>query len=104
MEKILTVSFTLEDPDTYLKTHKQYAGNLKKNALSEPDPRKIGHMGADLPDDVILKNTNFCSDWSDVVELIHRYKEIGVDQIVLPSGPDKKRIRTFAKKILPNFK
>ena len=94
----------MEDPDTYLKTHKQHAGNLDKKARSEPDPRKIEHMGADLPDELVLKSTNFCAGWSDVVELIHRYKEIGVDQVVLSSGPDKKRIRTFAKKILPSFK
>jgi coenzyme F420-dependent glucose-6-phosphate dehydrogenase len=104
LEKILTASFTLEDPDTYLRTHRQYAGYLEKKAYSEPDPRKIEQMGATVPDEVILKTTSFCSDWSGVVELIHRYKEIGVDQIVLPSGPDKKKIRTFAKKILPSFR
>ncbi|HXQ92710.1 MAG TPA: LLM class flavin-dependent oxidoreductase [Nitrososphaerales archaeon] len=104
LEKIMSLSFTMEDPDTYLKTHKLHAGNLDRRALSEPDPRKIENMGANLPDEVILKSTNFCSDWSDVVELIHGYKEIGVNQIVLPSGPDKKKIRAFAKKILPSFK
>jgi len=103
MEKIMSLSFTMEDPDTFLKTHKQHAGNLEKKALAEADPRKIEHMGGDVPDDVILRSTNFCSSWPDVVELIHKYGEIGVNQIVLPSGPDKKRIRTFATKILAAF-
>lgn len=103
LEKILSLSFTFEDPEHYLKSHKEHAGNLVKSALNEADPRKIDKMGAELPDDVILKSTNFCSNWKDVIELIHKFEQIGVSQIVLPSGPDKKKIRKFGKRVLREF-
>ena len=61
-------------------------------------------MGQELTDEKILSSTNFCSKWSDVVELIYKFKDIGVTQIVLQSGPDGKMIRQFATKILADFK
>lgn len=61
-------------------------------------------MGEELSDEAVLKGTNFCSKWSDVIELIFRFKDIGVSQIVLPSGPDIKKIRTYATKILKEFR
>jgi G6PDH family F420-dependent oxidoreductase len=100
LEKIVSVSFTMEDPDIFLKLHKKRAGNLVKGALDEPDPRKIDKLGETLTDDALLKSTNFCNKWSDVLELISKYEKIGATQIVLPSGPDKDRIRTFSQKIL----
>jgi coenzyme F420-dependent glucose-6-phosphate dehydrogenase len=104
LEKILSITFTFEDPDSFLKSHRKHAGNLVRKAYGMPDPRKIEGLGEQLPDEVILQSTNFCSKWSDVLELIHKYKEIGVGQVVLPSGPDRKKIRIFAQKILNEFK
>lgn len=104
IEKIISFNFTLEDPDSYLKSHKKHAGNLVKKALAEPDPRKIENMGEELSDESVLKGTNFCSKWSDVIELIFKFNDIGVGQIVLPSGPDTKKIRAYATKILKEFR
>ena len=86
MEKILSLSFTFEDQDDYVRSHKGHAGNLVKSALNEADPRKIDNMGKELPDEVILKSTNFCSNWNDVIELIHKFEEIGVGQIATSFG------------------
>jgi len=61
-------------------------------------------MGEALTDDQLLAGTYFCSSWSEVVELIAKYRDIGATQIVLPSGPDKNQIRTYRDKILPHFK
>jgi coenzyme F420-dependent glucose-6-phosphate dehydrogenase len=103
LEKIVSIKFTLEDPDEYLKKNKARAGNMVKAALDEPDPRKIDLLGATVSDEAFLKTVNFCSKWSDVVELIAKYEKIGTSQIVLLSGPDKARIRLFAQKILPHI-
>lgn len=104
LQKILSLSFTLEDPDEYVKSHKEHSGYLVKAALNEADPRKIDSMGSEMPDEAILKSTNFCKNWGDVVELIHRFREIGVNEIVLPSGPETKKIRLYSTKILKEFK
>lgn len=104
LEKILSITFTFEDPDTFLRNHRKHAGNLVRKAYGMPDPRAIENLGEELPDDVILRSTNFCSGWSDVVELIRKYEEIGVNQIVLPSGSDAKKIRTYSEKILKTIR
>ena len=104
MEKLVTISFTLDSPEAFLKKSRGHTGNFAKGALDEPDPRKIEEMGYGLPDDVLLRSTTFCSKWSDVVELIWKFREIGATQVVLPSGPDTKLIRTYAQKLLPQLK
>ena len=104
IEKMISFNFTLEDPDSYLKSHKKHAGNLVKKALAEPDTRRIENMGEELTDEAVLKGTNFCSSWSDVIDLIFKYKEIGVNHFVLASGPDRIKIRTYANRILKEFR
>ncbi len=104
LKKIVSMNFTLKDPETFVKTERRYAGIAAKNSFNEPDPRKIEQMGRDLPDEELLKSTAFCKKWSDVIELISKYREMGVTQIVLNTGADRKTIRTYAQKILPYFK
>jgi coenzyme F420-dependent glucose-6-phosphate dehydrogenase len=105
MKKIVSLSFTMEkDKENYLRRRKLSAGNLAKGALDEPDPRRIQEMGLQLSDEELIKSTNFCSSWDDVLELISRYKEIGFSQIVLECGPDAELIRKYAEKLLPYLK
>lgn len=103
--KIVSLSFTLEsDRREYVRRRRPSAGNLAQGSLDEPDPRKIESMGMSLPDDEIISSTNFCSGWDEVHDLISRFREIGASQVVLESGPDLERIRTYAKKILSRFR
>ena len=104
MRRAISLSFTLKDPATFAKTERTYAGIAARGSLNEPDPRKIEQMGRDLSDEDLLKQAIFCSKWSDVIDLISKFREIGVTQIVLNTGPDKKLIRTYSEKILPHFK
>jgi coenzyme F420-dependent glucose-6-phosphate dehydrogenase len=107
MGKIVTLSFTLEDKQSYLASSRKYAGVFAGTAqhqfrsYNEPDPRRIEKMGSD---EEILQSTTFCSTWSDVIELISKYREIGVTEIVLDSGADKAKIREMALKILSQFR
>jgi len=104
MEKIVSLSFTLKDPATFSKTERMYAGIAAKNSTDVADPRVIEKMGYDMSDEELFHSTTFCQKWSDVIDLISKYQELGVTQIALNSGADKKMIRTFAAKVLPHFK
>ena len=104
MEKIVSLNFTLKDRDTFAKTERRFSGIAAKGSFDEPDPRKIEQMGIELNEEELFKTTTFCEKWSDVVELISRYKDLGVTQIVLNTGADRKAIRQYAQKILPHFK
>jgi coenzyme F420-dependent glucose-6-phosphate dehydrogenase len=103
MKKIISLSFTLEDQATYLQKRRKSAGHLAKGALDEPDPRKIEELGLELSDEQIIKSTNFCSTWSDALEIISKIRELGFSQVVLESGPDAEQIGAFSEKILPYF-
>ncbi|MDG6998800.1 MAG: LLM class flavin-dependent oxidoreductase [Nitrososphaerota archaeon] len=100
----LSLSFTLLDPKTFSRTERTYAGISAKGSWNVADPRIIEQMGKDMSEEDLFKTTHFCEKWSDVVDLIAKYREIGVTQIVLQPGTDKKLIRMYAQKILPNFK
>ena len=100
MEKIVSVGFTFDSPEAFLRKPRGQSGNLAKGALDEPDPRRVEQLGCDLPDDILLKSTAFCSKWSEVAELLWTYEGNGATQVVLPAGPDKKLIRTYARKLL----
>lgn len=104
LEKMVSLEFTFKDPETFAKTERRYAGIAAKGAFDEPDPRKIEQMGAVLPAEELIKTTTFCKNWNDVIDLISKYRELGVSQIVLPTGANKKLIRTFGQKVLPHFK
>jgi coenzyme F420-dependent glucose-6-phosphate dehydrogenase len=101
MEKVVSVSFTMEKPGVFLKPPRGHFGNLAEGALDESDPRRIEEMGAAVPDGVLLNSTIFCSSWADVAELILKFKKSGTTQVVLPAGPDERLIRTYAQKLLP---
>lgn len=103
MEKVVSASFALGTTKSFLERPRGRFGNLAKGALDEADPRKVEQMGNAIPDDILLKSTVFCSKWSDVAELLWRYRENGATQVVLPAGPDKKLIRTYAQKLLPQL-
>jgi G6PDH family F420-dependent oxidoreductase len=104
MKIALSLSFTLKDPKHFSETERTYAGIASKNSWDVPDPRKIEQMGQEMAEEDLLKTTHFCEKWSDVVDLISKYREIGVAQVVLQPGADRKLIRTYAEKILPHFK
>jgi G6PDH family F420-dependent oxidoreductase len=103
MKKIISFGFTFEDEKAYLQRRRRTAGNLARGALDEPDPRKIENMGQELTDEQLIKSTYFCSSWSEVVEMIHRFGDIGFSQIVLESGPDAEAIKSYSENILPYF-
>ena len=101
MEKVVSVSFTLDKPRAFLRRPRGPFGRLVKGALDEPDPRKIEQMGLEVSDDVLLKSVTFCSSWGEVAELVWKFEKMGVTQVVLPGDPDEKLIRNYARNLLP---
>jgi hypothetical protein len=69
-----------------------------------PDPRKIEELGDLVDEKVFISSMNFLSGWKDLVELMHKFYGIGATHLVLPSGPDKKKIGDLSKEIFPQFK
>jgi G6PDH family F420-dependent oxidoreductase len=104
MEKVVSLSFTLEDKQSYLKSAKRTAGIIAKGSWNMADPRQIEAMGPSVSDEELLKSTYLCSNWEDVIEIISKFHEIGATEVTLFSGPNQDLIRTYAKKILTHFR
>jgi coenzyme F420-dependent glucose-6-phosphate dehydrogenase len=103
MEKIVSLSFTLEDKNSFLKSARQSAGIIAKGSWNEPDPRRLESMGETVTEDELLRSTYFCANWTDLIDLISKFREIGTTEVSLYSGPDQETIRMYAKKLLPHF-
>ena len=100
-EKVVSLSFTLEDEESYLKTARKTAGT---DSWDETDPRKIGAMGESVPDQKLLRLSYLCSNWTDVIELVSRFQEAGTTHIILQPGANPQNIKMYAKKVLQHFK
>jgi len=103
LERIVSLSFTLENKDSFLKSARQSAGIIAKGSWNEPDPRKLEAMGETVTEDELLGSTYFCSNWNDLIDIISKFHEIGTTEVSLYSGPDQETIRTYAKKLLDHF-
>ena len=101
MNKVVSLGFTLDDQENFLKASRQTAAT---NSWDETDPRKIESMGPSVSDDKILRTTYFCSDWDDVVDLISKFQEAGATHIILQPGANEERIKEYGERILKHFR
>ena len=103
MEKIVSVTVFVGSEKEFLKWAASSAGVIAKNSQNESDPRKIEEMGKAVPSDVLLKSGSVCSSWSEAIEVVSKFQEIGTTEAVIASGPDPKMIRQVGAKLLKHF-
>jgi alkanesulfonate monooxygenase SsuD/methylene tetrahydromethanopterin reductase-like flavin-dependent oxidoreductase (luciferase family) len=105
LEKIVSLAYTFESEKSFLATARQQAvGRLATGALDLVDPRKIENLSDHLSKEEILSRMHFCSRWSDLVELVSRYRKIGATSVGLSCGSDLRLLRAYAKHVSPHFK
>jgi len=102
-EKIVSVRYTFDDEKEFLKKSRPRAAIMMRAALDEADPREIERLGLSIPEEDLLKKTNFCSSWNDLVEILNKFHDIGATQVTLPTGADWVEIKKIAKHVLPSF-
>ncbi len=82
------------------------AGATIASNFNEMDPRKIEASAASLSDEQIL-NTMYVFDKGDqVIEVLDRYRKIGVDQMIVSelSADPGKAMRIYSKEVVPYFR
>jgi alkanesulfonate monooxygenase SsuD/methylene tetrahydromethanopterin reductase-like flavin-dependent oxidoreductase (luciferase family) len=81
------------------------AGSLIPENFNERDPRKIEASTSKLTDDYILEKTCLFSSPDQFIELIERYKKVGMNHLLFGDwGYDPIRtIEVFKNKILPHY-
>jgi G6PDH family F420-dependent oxidoreductase len=103
-EKVISLSFHVGKKQDALKEARESAGIIAKGSLNEPDPRKIQKMGNDISDEKLLERVTLCSNWDEALDFVKKFDSLGLDEIVLPSGPNPDMILKISQEILPHFR
>ena len=104
-EKIISLFYTFEDKDSYVKNVKQTGSmpHVPKNAFNEPDPRRLEENGKTMSAQQVIDSTFFCKNWGDVADVIDRLGRLGFTEVSMSTGPNKKSIDEVAKNLLGRF-
>ena len=75
----------------------------RKDSWSMPNPLVVEEEGRKVTLEDVRRNFHFPKNWKDVVKLIEMYQELGVNEVAVFTGVDKKTIRAVAKNLLEVF-
>jgi len=104
LQKAVLLVYTFDSEREFLRSARESAlGRFSRGGLDETDTRRVEMASDGMTERELLSKTAFCSGWSELVELIDKYRKIGATQIILPCGPDRALVRNYAKKVLPHF-
>jgi coenzyme F420-dependent glucose-6-phosphate dehydrogenase len=99
-ERLCSVNFTFDDPKTYIVKARKTAGLIAKNSWEVGDPRRVEDLGQKVDEDRIYRSTVFCNSWDDLLEVIKRFEEAGITEVVLYTGPRKDLIREVGEHVI----
>ena len=95
--------FSFDKPEDILKKAWRTLGVCCKDSWSIPNPVAVEEAGKQVTVDDLQRNMHLCKNWKDVVKVIETYQEVGVNEVSIYTGCDKKQIRALAKNVLCAF-
>jgi G6PDH family F420-dependent oxidoreductase len=95
--------FSFGKPEDLLKSSWRTLGICRKDSWSIPNPVAVEEEGAKVTIEELRRNIAFCKNWKDFVQVVEAYREIGVNEVNIDTGCNKKTIREFAKNVLDVF-
>jgi coenzyme F420-dependent glucose-6-phosphate dehydrogenase len=95
--------FTFDKPENIVRSSWRTLGIMNKDSWSLPDPVAVEEAGKKITPDDVRRNMFVCRRWSDLAEEIDIYGRLGVNEVSIGTGCDKKQIRTVAKNLLSVF-
>lgn len=104
-EKIISLFYTFEDRDTFVRTVKQTGSmpHVAKNAWNELDPRRLEENGKALNTEQVINSTFFCKGWDDLADTIDSLGHMGFTSVAMFTGANKEAISGVAKNLLNRF-
>ena len=95
--------FSFQTPSQIVRTGWKEIGIMNKNSWSITDPVAVEEAGKKVTEDVVRQNIISCRTWKDLVNAVESYRRIGVSEVSLYTGCDKKQIRAVAENVLNVF-
>jgi len=97
------LAYTFDSPEKIVRTQWRSLGIMNKDSWSLPDPVAVEEAGKKVTPEDFRMNTVVCRGWGQLAEVIQSYGDIGIDEISIYTGCDRKQIRTIAKNLLSRF-
>ena len=95
--------FSFQTAGQIILTSWKTIGIMNKDSWSLTDPIAVEEAGKNVTEDTVRKNIAICKNWKDLVEAIESYHRIGVSEVTLYTGCEKKQIRAVADNVLSVF-
>jgi len=99
----IQLKFSFATPEYLLQNAWRTLGMCRKDSWSMPNPLVVEEEGRKVTLEDVRRNFHFPKNWKDVVKLIEMYQELGVNEVAVFTGVDKKTIRAVAKNLLEVF-
>ncbi len=97
------LAFSFQQPEEIVRTAWRTIGIMNKDSWSISDPVAVEKAGKTVTVDEVRKNICICKNWKQLVKAIESYHEVGVTEVSLYTGCDKKQIRAIADNVLSVF-
>jgi len=100
---VVELGFSLKRPREVLRKSWRSLGFVRKDSWSIPNPISVEKEGRKVTLKELLRNTHFCKNWNDLINVIGEYEKVGVTGVALVTGANKKLIREYADNVLSVF-
>ena len=95
--------FSFDKPEQLVRHNWRTLGIFRKDSWSIPTPVAVEEEGRKVTIDGLRSGMHFFRNWKDVVKKIEEYEEVGVNEVSIYTGCDRKRIRALANNVLSVF-
>jgi G6PDH family F420-dependent oxidoreductase len=97
------LNFSFKQPGEVLHTEWRTLGIFGKDSWSIPNPVAVEEEGKKATMDDLQRNLHFLNKWADVATLVEKYRAVGVNEISIYTGCDRKMLRALANNVLSVF-
>ena len=92
--------FSFKNPKELLRKEWKRLGLYAKDSYSIPNPVEVEEQGKHITLDDLRSAVAFFRNWKEIVKVIDEYRGIGVNEIIIITGCDKKKLRATADNLL----
>jgi coenzyme F420-dependent glucose-6-phosphate dehydrogenase len=95
--------FRFDKPDEVLRTSWRTLGICRKDSWSIPNPVAVEEEGRKVTLEDLHRGMYFFKNWKDVVKVVEEHRAVGVNEVTVYTGCDRKRLRSLADNVLSVF-
>ena len=99
----IQLKFSFAKPEDLLQKSWRTLGMCRKDSWSIPNPVAVEEEGKRVTVTELRRNMYFLKSWKEVVNLIEEYGTVGVEEVAMITGVDRKMMRAVARNVVELF-